>query len=130
MSNELEIWRPGYCTVDGPGLYTPSWCIESPTCWACCHNIRKGARRFLVRFKGFGPAFDEWKEEADVSEVLVQAYDELCRRAGGEGGEVAKGAGMPRRQQTTAARGAEMPLDAQASSRGTRRSARLQAPRK
>ena len=37
----------------------------------CCHNIRKGARRFLLRFKGFGPAFDEWKEEADVSEVLV-----------------------------------------------------------
>ena len=49
---------------------------------------RNGARRFLVRYKGFGPAFDEWKEEADVSEVLVQAYDELCRRAGGEDGEV------------------------------------------
>ena len=93
------------------GLYTPSWCIESPTCWACCHNIRKGARRFLVRFKGFGPAFDEWKEEADVSEVLVQAYDELCRRAGGE---AAKGAEMPRPQQTTAERGAETPRDAQA----------------
>ena len=91
---------------------------------------RNGARRFLVRYKGFGPAFDEWKEEADVSEVLVQAYDELCRRASGEGGEVAKGAGMPRRQQTTAARGAEMPPDAQASGRGTRRSARLRAPRK
>jgi len=31
-------------------------------------------------------------------------YDELCRRAGGE---VAKGAGMPRQQRTTAERGAE-----------------------
>ena len=103
------------------------WCIESPTCWACCHNIRKGARRFLLRFKGFGPAFDEWKEEADVSEVLVQAYDELCRRAGGE---AAKGAEMPRPQQTTAERGAETPRDAQAAATGTRRSARLQAPRK
>ena len=37
---------------------------------------------------------------------------------------------MPRPQQTTAERGAETPRDAQAAATGTRRSARLQAPRK
>ena len=64
MSN--EIW---YCTVDGT-LYTVM-VYRVTYVLVCCHNIRKGARRFLLRFKGFGPAFDEWKEEADVSEVLV-----------------------------------------------------------
>jgi hypothetical protein len=42
------------------------------------HLWRKGERKFLVRYKGFGPSFDEWKREEDVSEELVKGYDELC----------------------------------------------------
>jgi hypothetical protein len=42
---------------------------------------RHGRRFFLVRYKGFGPSFDEWKREEDVSEQLVREYDELCRLA-------------------------------------------------
>jgi hypothetical protein len=33
--------------------------------WWC-----KGQRKFLVRYKGFGLSFDEWKREEDVSEQL------------------------------------------------------------
>jgi hypothetical protein len=36
--------------------------------WWC-----KGQRKFLVRYKGFGPSFDEWKREEDVSEQLVKS---------------------------------------------------------
>ncbi len=43
---------------------------------------RQGRRSFLVRYKGFGPSFDEWKREEDVSEQLIREYDELCRLAG------------------------------------------------
>ncbi len=43
---------------------------------------RQGRRSFLVRYKGFGPSFDEWKREEDVSEQLIKEYDELCRLAG------------------------------------------------
>ena len=43
------------------------------------HRWCKGQRKFLVRYKGFGPSFDEWKQEEDVSEQLVKDYDELCR---------------------------------------------------
>ena len=46
------------------------------------HRRRHGRRLFLVRYKGFGPSFDEWKREEDVSEQLVREYDELCRLAG------------------------------------------------
>ena len=40
-----------------------------------------GRRMFLVRYKGFGPAYDEWKTEHDVSPQLIKEYDELCRLA-------------------------------------------------
>ena len=40
-----------------------------------------GRRKFLVRYKGFGPAYDEWKAERDVSPQLIKEYDELCRLA-------------------------------------------------
>ncbi len=43
------------------------------------HRWRKGQHKFLVRYKGFGPSFDEWKREEDVSEQLIKGYDELCR---------------------------------------------------
>ena len=43
---------------------------------------RRGRRLFLVRYKGFGPSFDEWKREEDVSEQLIREYEELCRLAG------------------------------------------------
>ena len=36
----------------------------------------------MVRYKGFGPSFDEWKWEEDVSEQLIREYDELCRLNG------------------------------------------------
>jgi hypothetical protein len=45
---------------------------------------RYGRRFFLVRYKGFGPSFDEWKREEDVSEQLIREYDELCRLAGAQ----------------------------------------------
>jgi hypothetical protein len=34
--------------------------------------------------RGFGPSFDEWKPEEDVSEHLIREYDELCRLAGAQ----------------------------------------------
>ena len=46
------------------------------------HRQRRDRRIFLVRYKGFGPSFDEWKREEDVSEQLIKEYDELCRLAG------------------------------------------------
>jgi len=45
------------------------------------HRGPKNRRRFLVRYKGFGPAYDEWKAERDVSPQLIKEYDELCRLA-------------------------------------------------
>jgi hypothetical protein len=45
------------------------------------HRQRRSQRVFLVRYKGFGPSFDEWKREEDVSEQLIKEYDELCRLA-------------------------------------------------
>ena len=45
------------------------------------HRGPKKNRRFLVRYKGFGPAYDEWKAEHDVSPQLIKEYDELCRLA-------------------------------------------------
>ncbi len=70
---------------------------------------RSGRRRFLVRYKGFGPEFDEWKDEADVSVRLVEAYDELCQRTGNGN---AGGAEMPPRRgdRVRATTGAGMPL--------------------
>ena len=51
------------------------------------HLDRQNGRRFLVRCKGFGPSYDEWKSEKDVSERLVKEYDELCRLARGDGSQ-------------------------------------------
>jgi hypothetical protein len=45
---------------------------------------RRCRRLFLVRYKGFGPSFDEWKLEEDVSEQLIREYEELCRLAGAQ----------------------------------------------
>ena len=45
------------------------------------HVGSKGRRRYLVRYKGFSATFDEWKRTCDVSEELVQDYEELLRRA-------------------------------------------------
>jgi len=54
------------------------------------HRGRRGkpGRRFLVRYKGFGPSYDEWKTEKDVSAKLVEEYDELCRLSTPEGLDV------------------------------------------
>lgn len=41
---------------------------------------RKG-RRYLVRYLGFPASFDEWKAPADVSQALVDSYEELLREA-------------------------------------------------
>ena len=38
-------------------------------------------RRYLVRYKGFSAAFDEWKRTCDVSDVLVRDYEELLEQA-------------------------------------------------
>ena len=45
------------------------------------HQRRCGRRRFLVQYKGFSPAYDEWKSEQDVSPQLIEEYDELWRLA-------------------------------------------------
>ena len=47
---------------------------------------RLGRRSFLVRYKGFGPSFNEWKREEDVSEQLRKEYDDLCRLTGTQEG--------------------------------------------
>jgi len=54
-----------------------------------------GRRMFLVRYKGFGPAYDEWKAERDVSPQLIKEYDELCRLAA-PGGVTAAVSPVPR----------------------------------
>ena len=59
---------------------------------------RGGVRRFLVRYKGFGPAYDEWKSERDVSPRLIEEYDELCRLA--RPGDSAAAASSPDPQPT------------------------------
>ena len=50
---------------------------------------RKGRHRrtqYLVRYKGFSEAYDEWKDERDVSAVLVQQYQDLLREAAAAAG--------------------------------------------
>ncbi len=42
---------------------------------------KAGAVKYLVRYKGFSAAFDEWKGSKDVSEALVKDYQELVARA-------------------------------------------------
>jgi hypothetical protein len=47
------------------------------------HHGRRGkGRRYLVRYLGFPASFDEWKSTADVSQFLVDAYEELLQAAG------------------------------------------------
>jgi hypothetical protein len=78
----------------------------------------KGRRLFLVRYKGFGPSFDEWKREEDVSERLVREYDELCRLAGG-GDPQPKAAPVPAssRKSASASKGPEHIRSTQAQNR-------------
>ena len=75
----------------------PEALVEDPrggTWWevedVVAHRGRRGkpGRRFLVRYKGFGPSYDEWKTEKDVSAKLVEEYDELCRLSTPEGLDV------------------------------------------
>ena len=49
---------------------------------------RRGRPRteYLVRYKGFSEAYDEWKDEKDVSVVLVQHYNDLLRQAAAAAG--------------------------------------------
>ena len=69
--------RPEALVVDPRG--GAWWEVED----VVAHRYRlNGRRHFLVRYKGFGPSFDEWKREEDVSEQLIREYDELCRLAG------------------------------------------------
>ena len=108
MTEALELDGPVAIMEDPRG--GAWWEVEDVV--AAREHKGSGRRRFLVRFKGFGPEFDEWKSEADVSEKLVQAYDDLCQRArGGDAG----GAEMPPRRSGRArgGRGAEMPHDSQ-----------------
>ena len=60
-------------------------------------------RRYLVRYKGFSAAFDEWKRTCDVSDVLVRDYEELLERS----------------------RPADVPLVVEAKNRSTRRLGRV-----
>ena len=48
----------------------------------------RGRRRtqYLVRYKGFSEAYDEWKDEKDVSTVLVQHYSDLLQQAAAAAG--------------------------------------------
>jgi hypothetical protein len=75
----------------------PEALVEDPrggTWWevedVVAHRGRRGkpGRRFLVRYKGFGPSYDEWKTEKDVSAKLIEEYDELCRLSTPEGLDV------------------------------------------
>ena len=38
-------------------------------------------RQYLVRYKGFSEAYDEWKGAKDVSVALVREYLDLLKRA-------------------------------------------------
>jgi len=70
-----EDAQPEALIVDPRG--GTGWEVED----VVAHRRTHGQRRFLVRYKGFGPSFDEWKREEDVSEHLIKGYDELCRLA-------------------------------------------------
>ena len=66
---------------------TQPWCHDprGGTWWevedvVACKKV-KGKTRYLVLYKGFSEAYDEWKAERDVSKVLVQSYRELLERA-------------------------------------------------
>ena len=78
---------------------------------------RHGRRFFLVRYKGFGPSFDEWKREEDVSEQLVKEYDELCRLAGARDPIVDTAPAPTSRKPTPAPKRLDTSRNAQAQSR-------------
>ena len=46
-------------------------------------KTRNGRRQlqYLVRYKGFSEAYDEWKAEKDVSQTLIQGYKALVKAA-------------------------------------------------
>jgi hypothetical protein len=51
-------------------------------------KTKNGRRQvqYLVRYKGFSEAYDEWKAEKDVSQALVQGYKALVKAAKAAGG--------------------------------------------
>jgi hypothetical protein len=61
-----EDAQPEALIVDPRG--GTGWEVED----VVAHRRTHGQRRFLVRYKGFGPSFDEWEREEDVSEQLVK----------------------------------------------------------
>ena len=58
----------------------------------------KGRCRYLIRYKGFSTAFDEWKKTCDVSEELVRDYEKLlggaCLAGPAGGGSHSTGPGI------------------------------------
>ena len=72
-----EDAQPGTLVVD-PRVGT-WWEVEDVV--ASHRGPGRNRRKFLVRYKAFGPAYDEWKAEHDVSPQLIKEYDELCRLA-------------------------------------------------
>ena len=62
-------------------------------------------KRYLVRYKGFDSSFDEWKGPRDVSQVLIDEYQELLTRAlqAGVLSEVSSEAGASRARRAPAA---------------------------
>ncbi len=78
LGSSEEDDRPEALVVDPRG--GTWWEVED----VMAHRQRHSRRLFLVRYKGFGPSFDEWKREEDVSEQLIREYNELCRLAGAQ----------------------------------------------
>ena len=98
MTEALELEGPVAIMEDPRG--GSGWDVEDVV--AVRERTGSRPRRFFVRYKGFGAEFDEWEDEADVSERLVQAYDELCQCA--RGGNT-RGAEMPPRRTSGGACG-------------------------
>jgi hypothetical protein len=81
------------------------------------HRQRSSQRVFLVRYKGFGPSFDEWKREEDVSEQLIKEYDELCRLAGAQNPVIETAPAPTSRKPASAPKRLDRSLSTQAQNR-------------
>ena len=61
------------------------WEVEDVVTTRHGGKTKNGKRQlqYLVRYKGFTEAYDEWKAERDVSEALIRGYKALVKAAGG-----------------------------------------------
>jgi len=56
------------------------WEVEDVVSHQACPRGGR-PKKYLVRYKGFDASFDEWKAPRDVSQVLIDGYQELLTQA-------------------------------------------------